>query len=338
MNKRLSKLEARRSDPLVTTARQLNEVYKRVSESESVKYAIGSMQPIDPEYTKNTYLQAERVCKQLDNRLTTECEFEYQGSVTNDTHIKAKSDIDVLLVIKKFYVLEAPQKSLYPYAGDTTQDLLDLRNEASQSLIAAFPEATVDTSGGKSIAVNGGSLRRKVDVVPSNWLDTNNYAQSKNKIYRAVEIIDARTRIKHKNTPFLHNYMVNQKDIVSAGGLRKCARLMKSLKYDSDVIEFSSYDITSLAYSIPTDNLVVSAGMDLALVDICFEFCNYTVSNQAHRDSLLVPDGHRRIFEQGHATLCGLRQLTQELYNLRQDILAENVRSFKKLEEARVYF
>lgn len=152
---RLDRLNLRRYDPDVVEAKLLNESYRNIAQSDSVKYVIGAMQPIDPEYTKNTYKQAERVRAQLESRLTEKCEYKYQGSVTNDTHIKAKSDIDLLVIIDKFFTLEQPQTPKSPYKGNPTQDLLDLRKESEESLEAAFPKATVDKKGSKSIAIEG---------------------------------------------------------------------------------------------------------------------------------------------------------------------------------------
>lgn len=103
---RLERLEARRTDPLVKEARLLNEVYGRIAQSESVRYAIGAMQPIDPEYTKNTYREGDRVRNQLETNLSMVCEYEYQGSVTNDTHIRARSDIDLLTLTCRYGNLE----------------------------------------------------------------------------------------------------------------------------------------------------------------------------------------------------------------------------------------
>ena len=123
---RLDKLNLRRTDDSIVEAKLLNEAYRNIAQSDSVKYVIGAMQPIDPEYTKNTYKQAERVRSQLENRLTDTCEFKYQGSVTNDTHIKAKSDIDLLVIIYKFFTLENPQVPKSPYKGDPLKDLLSL--------------------------------------------------------------------------------------------------------------------------------------------------------------------------------------------------------------------
>lgn len=335
---RLERLRSRRIDPTIENATLLNEAYSHISQSDSVKYVIGAMQSIDPEYTKNTYLQGERICNQLQSKLEERCEYEYQGSVTNDTHIKAKSDIDILVLIEKFVTLESPQKPKNPYSGDPIQDLVDLRNNCIYSLKSAFPQADVDSTGSKSIAIEGGSLTRKVDVVPSNWFDSNLYAEKQDKIYRAVQILDAKKRERLKNTPFLHNAWIEHKDNNTSGGLRKACRLMKSLKYDTETINLSSYDIVSIAFNMDDYLLNFAKSEELAILSSCLSYCETLQSNSAMRESLNVPDGHRRIFTEGHATTEGLNQLTDELRKLSTDVLHENMRSFRKLEEARIEY
>jgi len=274
----------------------------------------------------------------LKSRLETNCDYEYQGSVTNDTHIKARSDIDILLLIGKFITIEVPQVPNYPYSGDPIQDLLELRADAIKILKEAFPLASVDTSGSKSISISGGSLSRKIDVVPSNWFNSNTYAEKKQKIYRGVQILDSKNKRRLKNTPFLHNEMIDIKDSNTNGGLRKASRLLKSLKYDTETIEMSSYDLVSIAFRIPDGNLNVSREMELTILNTCLDFCRELQSNIQKRQSLYVPDGHRKIFTQGHATIEGLNQLTASLDELVQDVLVENRRSFKKLAEARISY
>jgi hypothetical protein len=338
MATRLEKLASRRTDPLVKEAKLLNEAYGRIKQSESVRYVVGAMQPIDPEYTKNTYAQGDRVQNQLENRLSDKCEYEYQGSVTNDTHIKARSDIDLLVLTGKFNTLEKPQEPPSPYKGNPLQDLTDLRADIINSLDSAFPEVTVDSSGAKSISLEGGSLLRKVDVVPSNWFNTNKYSETGKKIYRGVQILDSKKKVRLKNTPFLHNAWIAYKDKETNGGLRKAARLMKSLKYDTDAIDLSSYDLVSIAFRMPDSDLNLPRGQELLLLNACHSFCVSLQANANLRNSIMVPDGHRNIFSPGHATAAGLDQLTAHLGKLINDVLQENTRSFTKLAEARVEY
>jgi hypothetical protein len=296
------------------------------------------MQPIDPEYTKNTFAQGDRVKNQLEQRLSSSCDYEYQGSTTNDTHIKAASDIDLLVLTQRFWTLEPPQQPTNPYTGDPLQDLLVLRTDSIAALKAAFPTALVDSSGSKSIVITGGSLTRKVDVVPANWYDTNDYARTQLKPYRGVQVLDAHAKVRIKNTPFLHNAMVGHRDNETSGGLRKAARLMKSLKYDSEAIELSSYDIVSIAYNIPPHYLKVPKDQELSVLAACADFAHALQGDVALRSAITVPDGHRKVFADGHATTKGLNQLVSELDRLVSDVLSENQRSFKKLAEARIEY
>jgi hypothetical protein len=338
MATRLESLGARRLDPLVKSAKLLNERWRDIAQSESVRYVIGAMQPIDPEYTTNTFAQGERVKNQLEQRLPLPCDYEYQGSTTNDTHIRAASDIDLLVLTKKFWTLEHPQQPSVVYQGNPVKDLLDLRIAAVTAIRDGFPAASIDVSGGKSIALTGGSLTRKVDVVPGNWYDTNQYAANKEQYYRGVQIIDVHTQERIPNTPFLHNAWIQHRDTQTGGGLRKAARLMKSLKYDYDSIELSSYDIVSIAFNMPDASLTVPRTLELTLLASCVDYVDRLRNDSQLRETIGVPDGHRKVFAPRHATVAGLEQLGNELHKLASDVLKENQRSFKKLAEARIEY
>ena len=338
MQSRLEKMSNRRVDPEITSAKQLNEVYKRLEQSESVKYVIGSMQSIDPEYTRNTFSEGDRVKNQLDEHLTDRCKFRYQGSVTNDTHIKARSDIDLLVILERYHGLEKPQVPKNPYKGNPIEDMSGLRADVINVLQAQFPAVTVDSSGSKSVTLEGGSLRRKIDVVPANWFNTNKYAQNSDEVYRGVEVFDANTHERIPNTPFLHNAIIDAEDQKTNGGIRKAARLMKSLKYDTESINLSSYDIVSIAYQIPTDWVDGTPGHELQVLDSCLRYCEHLVADDEYRNKLKVPDAHRRIFADGHATPEDLVELVHALRGLTNDVLLENARSFKKLADARIEY
>nr|VFK44899.1 MAG: hypothetical protein BECKTC1821E_GA0114239_104115 [Candidatus Kentron sp. TC] len=171
-----------------------------------------------------------------------------------------------------------------------------------------------------------------------NSYSVNKYAETNEKIYRGVQILDAKRKERLPNTPFLYNAWIEHKDNATNGGLCKAARLLKSLKYDTESIDLSSYDLVSIAFHIPEEQLSIPRGMELALLHSCRVFCEELDWDAAKRNSLQVPDGHRRIFEEGHATKRGLDALVAELADLENDVLRENQRSFRKLAEARVEY
>ena len=342
---RLDRLRARRVDTFEKSA-VLNEVYDRMREtSTTVRYAIGAMQPIDPEYTANTFKESERVRNQLEKNLGNygiSCEFDHQGSVTNDTHIKAHSDIDLLTLHTAFVTLDPPQRPAYPsqwYQGDPLIDLIDLRHASEKILRDRFPEAYVETSGSKAITIAGGSLRRRVDVIASNWCDTCDYAVTKQKRDRAINILDLHKRDRIRNLPFLHNDRINAKDQWTMGGLRKAIRLVKSVKYDSTTqVDVSSYDIAAIIYAMDGSLLTVSHETELLLVERSKNHLDRLIADQGYRESLSVPNGTRRIFGDGGASMKGLMQLRGEIGQLHYEIENDLNRSFRKLAEARIEY
>src|SRR5258708_4455223 len=120
---RLQRLQNRRLDPMMRVG-EANEAYKRlITEDTAGRYAIGALQPIDPAYTKNTFEERKRVEDQLANgykSVRLDVSFDYQESVTNDTHIRAHSDVDLLTVEGRFYMTQSPPS---PYSGDPMADL-----------------------------------------------------------------------------------------------------------------------------------------------------------------------------------------------------------------------
>ena len=172
----------------------------------------------------------------------------------------------------------------------------------------------------------------------SNWFNTNEYAMNGNYVFRGVQILDSKARERLLNIPFLHNHRIEEFDRRTSGGLRKAARLLKSLKYDSDVVNLSSYDVVSIACNIPEWQLNVPRSKQLLILDACLEYYVRLVGEDATKASIEVPDGHRKVFETGHATFKGLKQLASELADLKQDVLSENARSFTNLREARIEY
>ncbi len=339
---RLEKLRNRRVDRLINFS-GVNEVYERLTaEDESVQYAIGAMQPIDPDYTRRAKDERGRIEKQLAEAYKTKgysVDFDYQGSLENDTHIRAHSDIDILTVDGRWHTVEPPNRPTSPYLGDTVNDLKDLRKIAVDRLKAAFPTATVDESGSKSINISGGSLRWKIDVVACGWWHTVEYVRQRQKYLIGIHILDTEKSDKVPNKPFLHNKLIDDRDRLMNGGLRKLIRLLKSLKYDSDEgIDLSSYDIAAIVFNMPDDKLLSNLGKDLILIQNCYAYLYVLEFSEGVRDLLYVPNRMRKIFCAEGASRKGLQEMRIALEILLREINQGMARSFRKLAEARVNY
>ena len=306
------------------------EKFQQLVEPEAVKYAIGAMQAVDAEYTKKSYEEGNRVRDRLAEGLSTAgipVAFDYQGSVPLDVHVRGNSDIDLLILHDGFVTVEAAAKAAYSYndlPGKTpSEELADLRKECIAILERRFWAVKVDSSPSKAITLTGGSLQRAVDVIPSHWHDIFDWKRTGNKRYGDIYVFDSKSAQQVKNRPFMHIGLIEDKCIRVRGGLRKCIRLMKNLRYDaSKTIDLSSYDIAAIAWHMTDQELVVPYGVDLLLVERVRAHLKFLLDFSAYRSTVLVPDDSRLIFDKAEKT-DALANLYKEVEQLSADLARE---------------
>jgi len=295
-----------------------------------------AMQPIDAESTEKTFANGESVKSQLQIWLPAEyrVNFAYQGSVTNNTHIRIHSDIDLLAFHGGFVLRDgAPQA---PGLGINVIDALTrLRASTVSTLKSKFPTYIVDSNPGKSVAVSGPALSSKIDVVNGNWWDTLEYQRTQVLSDRGISILNSKVPETIQNKPFDHNRKIDEKDR-QTGGLRKGIRLLKTLKYSSaPQLSISSYDIAALVWNMSVSTLNVDENAYLNLAENIFkELCHF-VDNQPVRDAMMVPNGTRKVFVAGGATLDGLKALRDNLqmllYGLQKEASASAIKGIHRM-------
>ena len=337
VTRRLSDLKNRRSGAVYTrdgfyvNASSLSEKFESRSSGQWAKYALGIMQEVDPTYTANSVAEGERVKSQITKGVSTDVVFEYQGSVPLNVHIRGVSDIDILVLLA-YYVTIDPNGSRAGSAdySDWTGpsggvQLAKLRGELETTLKAAFPAVEVDTSGDKAIGLSGGSLSRKVDVVPSHWHDTAMYQITKNKKDREVKVFQKSTGTTFTNRPFKHIEEVNQKDGRTGGGAKKVIRMLKNLKADSDnpsAILVNSYEIAGLVYHFENMPISVPVYNELALVAATKIQLQRFIDNKYWAMGLDTPDGIRKIID-SEAKFNSLKFLQAEVTELAKNLAIE---------------
>jgi hypothetical protein len=101
-------------------------------------------------------------------------------------------------------------------------------------------------------------------------------------------------------------------------------------------VTISSYDIESLVFRTNETQMQKPRGEEIPLAHSCWLWLKSGEGNQPLRGELSVPDGKRKIFSEGKATLEQLKALRQELEGLLYDIDQGLKRSMRKLAEAKV--
>lgn len=308
----------------------IKEAYEGVTGS-NTRYILGAMAPVGPARTKRLEEQGDRVENQLRNRLTPEypgLSFRRQGSVSNRTHIRYYSDVDVLVLIDKFHTLQHPLVPPNPYKGDVINDILVLRGRCRDELKKAFYEATVDDVGSTAVSMSGGSLACAVDIVPSNWYNTVAYTQSNQEHDRGVQVLNKVTRERKENYPFLFNHRLAIQDSMFKGVTRMLIRLIKSVREDyldenpKAAIDFSSFDICSIVYRMPREYYESNLQEPLSIVSNCLLWLATVAENQELRANLAVVDDTRKIFDTDEK-LPGMVLIMNDLYKTWQVAVEE---------------
>jgi len=283
------------------------EDYENLKESNSIKYTIGAMAPVSKRSTEISFEEGRRVAENLIKSLNSKgiyASHEFQGSVTLDIHIESHSDVDVLIIKEGIMQVQKPYVTTYYESSDkrSMEDIIkELRIESESILAKNFPQVDVNIKNNKSISLEGGSLKRKVDIVPSCWYDTVEYQKTKNKADRGIKIYHKENHELIFNQPFKHIDLIEKKDISYKGNLKMVIRLMKNMIADMPdykkrkAKKLSSFDLASIAYYMDF-YLNVPFNMRIALVEKLRLHLNKLVQDKTFRDSLYVPDESRKIF------------------------------------------
>jgi hypothetical protein len=338
--KRIENLRNRRIDSSVvmksfatdSVVKQITENYEKLQLPKSVKYAVGSMEEVDEYYTKNTLKEGEKVKEHLKilSDYGYSCSYRFQGSVTNNTHIKVYSDIDLLVVFEKFFFVQPPLEPAYPYTGNWRDELISLRQKCFEILNSVYAVATVDNSGKYSIALTGGSLSRDIDVVPSAWLETVRFRETNLEYFKGIQVYDKANAERSTNYPFLNNILIDEKDKICFGNFRKIIRLFKTLKADSDKkIDISSYDIIAMFYYMSNQKYNVT-NMPLLLLSNAKNHLISLYQNDSYFSTLKVPDETRLISDKVKNDQLAL--LILEADELEKDILSDLKNISKSIE------
>ncbi|MAI31664.1 MAG: hypothetical protein CMM07_08340 [Rhodopirellula sp.] len=310
------------------------EKWETNNEKPGVKYAIGAMAEVSRESTQVSTSEGERVASTLNSSLETAgipTTHRLQGSVPLNVHIEGHSDVDVLIILTKTILVQTPKLDGTKCEAEDQRPMKDivkeLRLESEGKLTSRYHQAKVDCSNNKSIAMSGGSLKRKVDIVPACWYDNHKYQETRAEHDRGVHIYHKGDHKLIGNLPFTHIHLINQKDHLYSGNLKKVIRLLKTVIADMpiykkiDAQKLSSYDLAGISYHMDNE-LKVPSYFDLALVEKTRSHLAFLVNNPDYRDALTVPDGSRKIFD-SEKKVSALKVLHNEIEALADAIMRE---------------
>lgn len=246
-------------------------------------------------------------------------------------HIRGVSDVDLLVLHRGFLTndaqgVRAKAGKYTTLPGSVYDDMRTLRSSSEKILERRFWAVEVDSAGAKSIKLSGGSLKRKVDIVPAHWHDTAIYQISDQMHDREVRVWDKDAQKTVPNMPFMHMKRINDKDQATVGGLKKTIRLLKNIKKDAEdegqKIDLSSYELASLMWHCHESALRYPAWQELSLLDSIDSHFEILAANRQLATTLVAPDNSRNIIDTPEKYI-SLGRLSTEIHNLTLDVARE---------------
>lgn len=315
----------------------LTKSFSDTSLPKSVKYIHESMEEVGPEYTAKTYAEAERVQNQITKAVAASdgvirtVNFEHQGSVPTGTHIKVHSDLDILVLHGVFHYGTSEYVPRQIYQGNALDDMKELRTNVYNRLKTTYWQANVSNEKDKAVQIEGGSLKRKFDIIFCSWHNTPEYYSSRKMHERGISLYDKGKHSSLEDYPFSNIYRVGLKDdspIVN-GNLRRAIRLLKSVKMDATpAVGLNSFIITSTLYNMPDSDLyALSDHLSTLPVNISL-YLDKVIDDENYRLSLKSPNGTENVYQRGDAaTLRELKRLKLEL----DEVIADAAADFQEM-------
>jgi hypothetical protein len=302
-----------------------------------------SMNGVDDAYTQKSKQAGEFVKSHLINGGLNNVDFEYQGSVMTNTHIRGYSNIDLLAISSKFYTYPraavnnivndysnqysyTPSQltklrsinSISDYLGDSSSDLKKLRLESESILKNTY--SICDISKPKSIKINNTNLKREVDIVIASWYDDIRSIINDRENYRGIQIYHKEYNLSLKaDYPFLSIFRINERSSLTSGRLKKMIRFCKNLKSRSNLgIKLNSFDFNAICYDIDTSKYINLSYYQL--VYVLHEQISNIITYQSVSDNIVSVDSSEYIFKDKPEKLESLKNLFVEIKLVYNDL------------------
>lgn len=302
-----------------------------------------AMKGVEPEYTQRNKEAGENAKQHLS--FLANVTFAYQGSVMTNTHIKASSDIDLLVLTSKFYsrslsainnvvntqylrnayqdsqVLKLEEEARNAsYVGNWLDDLRQLRLDSEVKLRSVY--TSCDITHAKAIKIRNRGLGRDVDVVIANYFDDVKSIVNNKGSFRGVEVYNkAEHNVGLPDYPFLSIERINARGAATQGRIKKMIRFLKNLKYKSTYdIQLTSFDFNAICYDIsPSDynNLIF-----YQLVPVLYRQIKSLCNDSTRANSLMSVDGREYIFRDQPNKLQHLRNILLEIEGIYNDLIS----------------
>lgn len=346
-SERLNNLKKRYNPDSVFLSKAFSDldISKLSYHSSSDDYVRFAMAAVDHKFTEDIKKAGNNVKTHLQRTLSN-VDYEYQGSVMTDTHIKANSDIDLLVISNRFYNIPSNfelQSLINDYSLNTSQRTLaqDIINsprftEDSDAVLLQnriLSEETLqrqyiscDTKKSKCITIYNSDLRKYVDTVIACYNDdVFSLKNLREKKYRGIKIYEKNVGTGKTDHPFFTIDSINTKSALAHGRLKKMIRFLKNFMFDSsyNYQELKSFGVNIICYNIEVSRYNTLHYVELLL--IIQQQLKKIIMDKIYMSSLTSIDGSEKLFYDSNGNFYDnkfneVKQLENELSLLINDI------------------
>ncbi len=257
-NSHLNKLLDRRFDQDKKEAYLSSSFHEYENYGPWTKYLLECTKPLDLSYRKTVFRVTGEMIKKFESELNHEnfkIDIRYQGAIQSNTQVHLLGDVEILVILtprSKEKASKSVEKLgtllMSALSSSSLFDKVDFSSKTNIELVAKYPQA-------------------QVSVLPTVWIDTQSYKESRREIDRGVAEYDFLKRTRRSYLPFRNIARINFKDLQVRGNLKRIIRLVRCLQLDSEEnINLNHYEIACMLYNLREKKLDISQDYILTLL------------------------------------------------------------------------
>lgn len=282
----INNLKARRMDDDLQTPVVSEEFYDE-SIPDVVRYALESMQEIDPTYNYKLFSSFRRTQDLITQRLKAvniPVNVRYQGPHNTDTHVELYGELELLVILRE--VNKKPSEAVESLGNTIVGILTDAQ---------AYNK--VDYSNRHKIYIQTRKPVADVMITPAVWINSSLFNKTKLEINRGICEYNFSKKTRKIYLPFLNMARINARDRKLSGSLKSTIRLVRSLLHDSPhQIDLTFDEIVGILYNIPVKEMAVPNEHYLSLLPNISLQVKRLINDQEYREKLLSPGRSEYVF------------------------------------------
>ncbi len=252
------KLLDRRRDPVDGTPYFSPSFSEYEAYGPYTRYLLESGQSISREYSRRLFRITGNLIRKFQQEVqhkNLHIDIRYQGAIQSNTQVELLGDVEILAILR-------PTPKSKAFKSVEKLGTLLMGTLANNELFER-----VDYSNKINIDLQTKNPAARISVLPTMWVDTQAYFQSRREIDRGIAEYDFNSRTRRSYLPFRNIARINHKDMHAGGNLKRLIRMIRCIQLDADdPINLNHYEISCTLFNLHEKKLGVDPSFMLTLL------------------------------------------------------------------------